>query len=88
METLRLKNAVTIMSSAQIVIIGIIIFIYFSLIFSINLIGLPPTTQFSPTSFVATEFAPIIAFFPIFKPDKIVTLSPIQTLFSITGLSY
>lgn len=45
--------------------------------------GFPATTQFSGTSFVTTEPAPITASFPIVTPDKIVEFEPIHTFLPI-----
>lgn len=41
--------------------------------------GLPATTLNGGTSLVITEFAAITELLPIVTPERIVTLSPIQT---------
>lgn len=56
----------------------VIVFIVF-----IILARFPPTIENGGTSLVATELAAIMALSYFVTPDRIVSLSPIQTLFPI-----
>ena len=49
-----------------------------------TLAGLPPTKALAGTSFVTTALAPIMLPFPILTLGRMHTISPIQTLSSIT----